>query len=115
MSAHHHGRGPEAAVGFLVSAVGWHSSQGFATALVPLGLEPPHAGLLRQVAANEGRSQQALAEALGTAPSRVVALVDDLEAKGLVERRANPKDRRARALHLTAEGRQMLERVAAAG
>jgi DNA-binding MarR family transcriptional regulator len=38
----------------------------------------------------------------------MVALVDHLEQRGLVERRANPSDRRARALHITPEGRRLL-------
>ena len=41
-------------------------------------------------------------------PSRMVALVDELEQRGLVERRPHPSDRRVRALYLTAEGREML-------
>jgi DNA-binding MarR family transcriptional regulator len=39
----------------------------------------------------------------------MVGLVDTLEQRGLLERRSNPRDRRARALHLTPEGRRMLE------
>ena len=45
------------------------------------------------------------------APSRMVAFVDSLEERGLVERRRNPSDRRARALYLTAAGRELLARA----
>jgi DNA-binding MarR family transcriptional regulator len=41
----------------------------------------------------------------------MVALVDELEKSRLLERRSNPADRRARALHLTPQGRQLLDKV----
>ena len=40
----------------------------------------------------------------------MVALVDELEQRGFVERRPDPKDRRVRALFLTPEGRRCLAR-----
>jgi DNA-binding MarR family transcriptional regulator len=40
----------------------------------------------------------------------MVALVDELEQRGLVERRPNPDDRRVRALYLTRKGRNALAR-----
>jgi DNA-binding MarR family transcriptional regulator len=76
--------------------------------LEPLGLEPRQFALLRHVAGSEGQTQQALGDALGIPKSRMVALVDDLEARGLVERRLRPDDRRARALHVTTEGARCL-------
>jgi DNA-binding MarR family transcriptional regulator len=44
-------------------------------------------------------------------PSRIVGIVDELERRGLVQRRANPIDRRAHALWLTGEGRTLLDEV----
>ena len=98
-------------VGFLVSQLGFHSSKGFTQALEPLGIDPRELLLLRFVAASEGQSQQALAERMEVPPSRMVALVDRLEADGLLERRPHPDDRRIRALHLTAKGRGVLGRA----
>ena len=43
---------------------------------------------------------------LGVVPSRLVVLLDELEGRGLVERRARPGDRRSHALHLTDAGRE---------
>lgn len=43
-------------------------------------------------------------------PSSMVTTIDELESKGLVERRTHPSDRRAHALHVTDEGRATLER-----
>src|SRR5262245_37573870 len=91
-------------VAFALTQLGALASMGFADRLVPLGLTPAHAGVLRAVAAEPGRSQQAIAKELGVLPSRLVALVDELEADGLVERRRNPDDRRHHALHLTTDG-----------
>lgn len=98
-------------VGFLLSKLGFCASSGFTAVLAPLGIQPQHFGVLRFVDAMEGQSQQAMAEALQMPPSRIVAFVDDLEERKLVERRRNPSDRRAHALYLTAEGRAMFERA----
>jgi DNA-binding MarR family transcriptional regulator len=95
-------------VAFVLTQVGALAAMGFAERLAPLGLTPAHAGLLRAVAADPGRSQQAVATELGVLPSRLVALVDELEQDGLLERRRNPGDRRYHALHLTAEGEARL-------
>jgi DNA-binding MarR family transcriptional regulator len=64
--------------------------------------------MLSQLAVNEGQSQQALSTALEIHRSAVVALVDDLEHRGLAERRRDPVDRRAYTLYLTAPGRELL-------
>ena len=45
-------------------------------------------------------------------PSSLVALVDDLEGRGLVARLDNAQDRRTYALHLTGKGRALLGEVA---
>jgi len=105
---------PEAAVpfrgvGFTLSALGYAVAAGFRERLAPLGIAPRDFALLRAVGAAEGSSQQAAGERLGIPPSRMVAFVDSLEARGLLERRAHPHDRRARALHLTDAGRALLE------
>jgi DNA-binding MarR family transcriptional regulator len=93
---------------YLLSKVGFEASQRFRSMLEPLGLEPRQFALLRHVAGSEGQTQQALGDALGIPKSRMVALVDDLEARGLIERRLRADDRRARALHVTAEGARCL-------
>lgn len=108
-------QGPEDTVAFLLSKVGFAAAAGFAAALEPLGLEPRHAGLLRLVLRHEGQSQHALGLALGAAPSRIVALIDDLEQRGLVERRLNPADRRAREIHLTPAGHEAVAAISAVG
>ncbi|MFL5263866.1 MAG: MarR family winged helix-turn-helix transcriptional regulator [Anaeromyxobacteraceae bacterium] len=96
---------------FLLAQVGAHAAARFAERLAPLGLAPQHAGILRVLGQAAGQSQRALSERLGVLPSRLVALVDDLEARGLVERRDDADDRRSYALHLTPRGREALEEI----
>jgi DNA-binding MarR family transcriptional regulator len=60
-------------------------------------------------------SQQQLAIALNIHPSRLVAILDELETRGLVERRGNPDDRRVYAVSLTEEGKGLLQRIAIIG
>jgi DNA-binding MarR family transcriptional regulator len=94
-------RGLSRRAGFLLVQLGTHRHRRFAERLAPLDLHPRHFGMLSHLAANEGQSQQALSRALGIHRSAVVALVDDLEHRGLA-------DRRAYTLYLTPQGRELL-------
>ena len=100
---------------YLLVQLGFHVARQFTERLAPLGLEPRHAGVLFRLAANEGLSQQAIGELIGLNPTRMVFLVDELEQRGLVERRRNAADRRSYALYLTAQGREKLREVQASG
>ena len=100
--------GPRTANSFLLAQIGAHAAAGFARRIADLDLTPAQAGLLRLVATRPGQSQQDLARQLRTPPSRLVLLVDQLEDRGLIERRRNPDDRRHHALFLTGEGGQFL-------
>jgi DNA-binding MarR family transcriptional regulator len=95
-------------IGYLLVQLGFHVAGRFAEQLAPLGLEPRNFGMLTRLAANEGKSQQAIGEMMGLNATRMVFLVDELEQRGLVERRRNPADRRSHALYLTEEGRAKL-------
>jgi DNA-binding MarR family transcriptional regulator len=53
------------------------------------------------------RTQAALADAIGADKTRIIKILDDLTARGLIERRPDPSDRRARLLSLTTEGRRL--------
>lgn len=99
---------PFRSLGFTLSTIGYSVARRFREILAPLELEPREFALLRAVAASEGQSQQAIGERLQIPSSRMVAFIDALEARGMIERRANPHDRRARALHLTEVGRETL-------
>src|SRR3982074_2232075 len=89
---------------FLVSQLGLYSAQQFAERLQPLGLLPRHFGLLKHLASVEGQSQQYLADMMGVHRNAMVGLIDELEGRGLVERRRHASDRRGPAPCLAARG-----------
>ena len=95
-------------IAFLVAQLGAYAAERFGERAAALDFTRPQAGLLRLISREPGLSQQAVARRLGTPPSRLVALVDGLEQRGLIERRRNPGDRRNYALHLTAAGEQAM-------
>ncbi|ADB50141.1 MarR family winged helix-turn-helix transcriptional regulator [Conexibacter woesei] len=102
-------------VTFVLSQLGFHVSQRFAEQIEPLGLIPPHVGILQLVQREPGQSQQALARKLGIAPNRLVGLIDELEARGLLRRERVPSDRRVSALHLTPDGERIVTEIRRAG
>jgi DNA-binding MarR family transcriptional regulator len=99
--------------GYLLARLGEKSRRRFHRALEPEGLHPRHFGVMTMVAAQPGLSQQELHEKTAIDPSSMVAVIDELEALGLAERRPHPDDRRVRTIFLTAIGEQKLERVRA--
>ncbi len=64
---------------------------------------------------SEGLKQSELAEILDLQPITLTRLLDRLAENGLIERRADPNDRRANRLFLTPAARPMLERLAELG
>ena len=96
-------------IAFLVAQLGAYAAERFGERAAALDFTRPQAGLLRLISREPGLSQQAVARRLGTPRQRrLVALVDGLEQRGLIERRRNPGDRRNYALHLTAAGEQAM-------
>src|SRR5436190_10250251 len=102
---------PFRSAAFLRSTLGFTVSRRFHEMLGPLGLGPGEFALLRAVAASGGEPQNALAERLHISPSWMVAIVDELERRGLLERRPHARDRRVRNLHLTAAGKKLLRQA----
>src|SRR5882762_5336215 len=87
--------------GYLIARLGEASRRRFHKALEPEGLHPRHFGVMTMVAALPGLSQQELHEKTAIDPSSMVAVIDELEALGLAERRPHPQDRRVRTIFLT--------------
>lgn len=83
-------------------------------ALASLGLGVKQFGALSLLIEEGPLSQQRLGERQGVDRTTMVALIDDLERGGLVERRRNPDDRRAYSLHATARGRRIRARASEA-
>src|SRR5947207_3228675 len=71
--------------------------------------------VLARLESNEGLKQSELAEMLDLQPITLTRLVDRLCAGGLIERRADPGDRRVKRLYLTAQARPLMDRLAQLG
>jgi len=82
------------------------------TALRKRGLSLPSYKLMRALE-NSDQSMREISEALHVAPRTVTDMIDGLEARGLVARRAHPADRRVTLVHLTEAGREQLAAAAA--
>jgi DNA-binding MarR family transcriptional regulator len=80
--------------------------------LAPLGIRPHEWAALSCLDEPHQRSQKQIAELLGIDRTTMVALVDDLQAKGLVERQPQAADRRKNIVSLTSEGRKLMHRGA---
>ena len=91
-------------VPFLLHCAAFHSTRCVADALAPVGIEPRHFGVLCTLHSSGPLSQGSLGERLGIDRTTMVQLVDELERRGLVERKRNPDDRRSYQLTLTPEG-----------
>ena len=99
------------APGFLLSWNGQRMARKFAAAMDTLGLRPPDFGVMTLIDAAPGSAQQELVARSMIDASSMVAVLDELEAMGLVERRRHPDDRRKHAVYLTARGGRTLARA----
>jgi DNA-binding MarR family transcriptional regulator len=106
-----HERSDRGEPAFLLAQLGAHAASQFAERLRVIDLTPADAGILRLLQIASGLSQQGLAGKLNIHPSRLVAILDNLEKLGFLERRPNPDDRRLYSLHLTKSGEEVLGRI----
>jgi DNA-binding MarR family transcriptional regulator len=84
-------------------------------AAVGLSLTLQQCKALATLSKNEGISQKRLSELSDVEPMTLVRILDRMEADGLIERRADPTDRRARTLFLTSKASPILEQIWAVG
>src|SRR5215475_8212182 len=76
-----------------------------------LSLTLPQCKVLVRLEKNEGVSQARLAELADVDAMTMVRILDRMEAEGLLERRPDPADRRARCLYLTAKAKPILSEI----
>lgn len=102
----------------LPSLIGYHLRkaqtavfQDFSLSLRDCNITPGQFGVLVLVKANVGLNQTTLGNALGIDRSTVVAVINKLEARGLVERTPALTDRRSYALQLSPQGVKLLRRA----
>ncbi|BAN48374.1 MarR family winged helix-turn-helix transcriptional regulator [Metapseudomonas resinovorans] len=105
----------EESLGFLLADVSRLMRRGFEQNISGSTLTLGQARALAHVARNEGCRQVELAEQLEVKPITLARLLDQLEQAGLVERRADPDDRRAYRLYLRHEAEQALGDIRTAG
>jgi DNA-binding MarR family transcriptional regulator len=106
--------------GFLISVAHLTTRERANELLRPHGVVVRDVGLMSLLDAHGPSSQQALARRLSVSATMITQIVDEAEARGLVERRRNPDDRRSYLVTLTpagarklAEGRRLAEVMAA--
>jgi DNA-binding MarR family transcriptional regulator len=97
---------------FLLAQLGAHAASKFAARMRTVDLTLPLVGVLRFLARNPGATQRELAEAIGMPASRLVAMADELEGRGLVRRMRDAQDRRSHRITLTASGESELAVIA---
>jgi DNA-binding MarR family transcriptional regulator len=94
-------------VGFLLAKLHAAGSVLNNAALAEFGLKERSYSVLALACGNLGPTQRELAEFLSLDPSQIVALIDELEERGLVERKPGISDRRQKLVAATAEGRKV--------
>jgi DNA-binding MarR family transcriptional regulator len=104
---------PPKPLGFLVGDIARLLRRRFERALAAsdTGLTAGEARALAFVEHYPDQRQGALAERLGVEPMTLCGFLDRLEGAGLVERRPDPSDRRAKLVALTAAAEPVLDRI----
>jgi DNA-binding MarR family transcriptional regulator len=98
---------------FLLKRLGFAAKDRSLASYEEIGLHPYHHAILLVVDEGSSETQGAIADRLGYDRGQLVGLLDELEERGLVERRRDPDDRRRHIVRLTPEGKQALRKVRA--
>src|ERR1700734_2643260 len=101
-------------LGYLFKHAGLLMSELNGAVLAPFGIEPRELAILIVIDSFEPASQQQVAERIGIDRTTMVAMLDALEAKGLLSRRPDAEDRRRNVVELTPVGHDTLGRAIAA-
>jgi MarR family transcriptional regulator, transcriptional regulator for hemolysin len=97
--------------GFLLKDVSRRYVLRFEQRAREISLTLPQCKALVRLEKNEGVSQARLAELAEVEPMTMVRILDRMEADGLLERRPDPADRRARCLYLTRRAKPLLDEI----
>jgi DNA-binding MarR family transcriptional regulator len=85
--------------------------QDFFRSFAPYNIRPAQFAVLNVIERNPGLTQSQVAGALGIKRTNFVGMLDELETRGLAERRQTTRDRRSYALYLTDEGLALMRRL----
>ena len=98
---------------FLLKRLGHAAKERALDVFEATGLTPYHYAVLLALAEDSHETQGAIADALGYDRGQLVGLLDELEERGLVERRRDPADRRRQLVSATSAGQKELTRLRA--
>lgn len=98
-------------IGFLLGDAARLLRRSFDQRARAIGVTRPQWRVLALLKRFDGSTQTNLADMLDVEPITLGRMVDRLQDADLVERRADPKDRRAWRLHLTAKGRLKIKEL----
>lgn len=101
-----------ASVGYMLRRAQLSVFADFGETFAQLNLRPGQFAALTVIHGNHGMAQSGICAALGIQRSNFVAVIHDLERRGLVRRTSSAADRRSKGLELTPAGRRVLERAA---
>jgi DNA-binding MarR family transcriptional regulator len=96
---------------FLLKRLGYAAKERAMYAYEATGLHPYHYAILIVLSEASAETQGSIADTLGYDRGQLVRLLDELEERGLVERRRDREDRRRHLVRLTADGKRMLRRL----
>jgi DNA-binding MarR family transcriptional regulator len=103
---------PAPRLGYLLKRAHLQFGELVSAALVPLGIDNREWAVLISLDERHPRSQAEIAGLVGVDRTTMVGLVDELQKKGLVERRPHDDDRRKNVVEITDEGRDVRQRAA---
>ncbi|MGN6421804.1 MAG: MarR family winged helix-turn-helix transcriptional regulator [Asticcacaulis sp.] len=99
-------------LGYWLRYVSNHVSQAFARKVEARGVTVAEWVVLRELYNTDDAAPVRIAEQIGMTRGAITKLADRLLAKGLIERRDNPKDGRSQLLNLSDEGRALVPELA---
>ena len=98
---------------FLLKRLGFAAKGKSMAAYEKRGLHPYHFAILIALAEGSHETQGAIADSLGYDRGQLVGLLDELEERGLIERKRDPGDRRRQLVRLTPDGKRTLKELRA--
>jgi MarR family transcriptional regulator, lower aerobic nicotinate degradation pathway regulator len=96
---------------FLLKRLGYAAKDQALKAYEQTGLHPYHHAVLAVLDEGSRETQGAIADALGYDRGQLVGLLDELEERGLVERKRDPADRRRHIVRMTSDGKRALVKL----
>jgi DNA-binding MarR family transcriptional regulator len=96
---------------FLIHDVSRMRRTAYDQLMKPLGVTRAQWWVLAHLSRNDGMMQTQLADALDVGKASLGTLIERLEASGLIERREDPIDKRARRVYMARAGQQLLKQM----